>query len=297
MQIKGVVATIGAIIVLFGLLVLGPRVAPTVASAEDNSIPEATPVRASSSGKPMFLDNLPKKFEMPTNETGNLLLREYGAVFLARNGVVPPKKVIFRDADDVDSFQQTLSMSAIKFAGYNIELQSKAARDLIDAIEDAQKAGLTISPRGADSGRRDYEQTRRLWASRVNPGMKYWISKGRISAKEAARIQALPTYAQVPEILRLERSGIYFAKSLDKSIIYSVAPPGTSQHLSMLAFDVAEFDNAKVRAILATHKWFQTVVSDLPHFTYLGVEEKSLPKLGLKQKTDPSGRVFWIPDL
>jgi len=42
-------------------------------------------------------------------------------------------------------------------------------------------------------------------------------------------------------------------KSLDKSIIYSVAPPGASQHLSMLALDVKEFQNAKVRETLARH--------------------------------------------
>ena len=46
----------------------------------------------------------------------------------------------------------------------------------------------------------------------------------------------------------------------------------------MLAFDVNEFDNPRVREILAKHGWFQTVLSDLPHFTYLGLKEKDLPK-------------------
>ena len=245
----------------------------------------------------MFLEHLPKNFEMPTDETGSLLLREYGAVFLARNGVVPPKKLIFRDDADVDAFQNSVEAASKKIGGSTIELQKVAMDDLSDAIDEARKAGLSITARGADSGKRDYEQTRRLWASRVNPGMKYWVAKGRVSAAEAKRIQALATFQQVPEILRLEQSGTYFAKSLDKSIIYSVAPPGTSQHLAMLAFDVAEFDNARVRAILAKHKWFQTVASDLPHFTYIGVPEKDLAALGLKQKADNTGRIFWVPDL
>ena len=97
-------------------------------------------------------------------------------------------------------------------------------------------------------------------------------------------------------VLELEENGLYFAKDLSKSIIYSVAPPGTSQHLSMLALDVAEFDDKDVRALLIEHKWFQTVVSDLPHFTYLGVREDELADLGLK-KVLSCHRTFWLPDV
>jgi hypothetical protein len=64
----------------------------------------------------------------------------------------------------------------------------------------------------------------------------------------------------------------------------------------MLAFDVKEHEDPRVRALLAKHKWFQTVVSDLPHFTYLGVEETELPGLGLKKVTE-GGRTFWVPDI
>ncbi|HMJ08621.1 MAG TPA: hypothetical protein VK468_06430, partial [Pyrinomonadaceae bacterium] len=83
---------------------------------------------------------------------------------------------------------------------------------------------------------------------------------------------------------------------LSKSIIYSVAPPGASQHLSMLAFDVKEFDAEDVRVTLAKHRWFQTVTSDLPHFTYLGVAESELAGLGLK-RVEHAGRPFWVPDI
>jgi hypothetical protein len=64
----------------------------------------------------------------------------------------------------------------------------------------------------------------------------------------------------------------------------------------MLAFDVKEHDNAKVRSILGEHGWFQTVSSDMPHFTFLGVKEEELPSLGLK-KTTNGGRTFWVPEL
>ena len=75
----------------------------------------------------------------------------------------------------------------------------------------------------------------------------------------------------------------------------SVAAPGTSQHIAMLALDVAEYGNASARRILANHGWFQTVKSDLPHFTYLGRKEKDLPALGLRSVTI-GNQVFWIPD-
>lgn len=298
MQLRGAAAGSGGVIFLLTLFLLGPNAGP-VTSAEQivkpRSTPRPSPSRTLKSGS-MFLENLPSKFEMPTDETGNLLLREYGAVFLARNGAVPPGKIIFRDEEDVQAFQNSVEAATKKIGGSTVVLQKAALDDLSEAIDEARKEGLSITPRGADSARRNYEQTRKLWLSRVVPAMKYWVAKGRVSASEARRIQSLSAFDQVPEILRLEQAGIYFAKSLDKSIIYSVAPPGTSQHLSMLALDVAEFDNARVRAILAKHRWFQTVASDLPHFTYVGVQEKDLPALGLKQRAG-TGRTFWVPDL
>ena len=272
----------------------------SVGSKAEPSTPDATPTPTTIMTEPeqknAFLDNLPKDFEQPNDDAGNLLLKEYGAVFLARNGAVPPKKVVFKDEADVAAFQASLKTSLEKIGGYKIELQSAAMTALKDAIAEARASKISISPRGADSARRGYTQTVSLWASRVNPGFVYWVGKGRVTQAEAKRIKALTPYEQVSEILKLEQDNIFFAKSLDKSIIYSVAPPGTSQHLSMLALDVKEFDNPQVRLILAKHGWFQTVSSDLPHFTYLGVEESELSQLGLKMVSN-GGRTFWIPDI
>lgn len=243
-----------------------------------------------------FLANLPAGFEQPSDDAGRLLLREYGAVFLARGGAAPPKKVVFRDEADVLAFQATLKQSTEQIGGIKVVLQEAAINALRAARADAAKSGLTISPRGADSARRGYNQTVSLWASRVEPGLDHWVAKGKVDRSEAARIRSLSPYQQVSEILRLEQDKIFFARSLDKSIIYSVAPPGTSQHISMLALDVKEFDNARVREILADHGWFQTVVSDLPHFTFLGVKKTELNKLGLREEKN-SGRSFWVPNL
>ena len=122
------------------------------------------------------------------------------------------------------------------------------------------------------------------------------VSKGRVTKADADRITALSPPDQVPEIFKLESQGIYFSKDLSKSIIYSVAPPGMSQHISLLALDVEQNDNGAVRAVLADHGWFQTVISDLPHFTYLGVKASELSGLGLK-KSSSGGRDYWVPDI
>jgi hypothetical protein len=111
-----------------------------------------------------------------------------------------------------------------------------------------------------------------------------------------ARLKGLPRRSQVAEVLALEKEGIFFSKDLSKSILYSIAAPGASQHIAMLAFDVNEFDNPRVREILAKHGWFQTVLSDLPHFTFLGLKEKDLPKNGLMQ-VEVDGQTFWIPNV
>ena len=243
-----------------------------------------------------FEKNLPDGFARPTDDVGVRLLGEYGSVFVARGGAVVPKTVVFKGDAEVAAFQSSLRGSKDTVGGVEIELQSAAMSALKEAATEAVQNKLTITPRGADSAKRSYEDTVGLWKSRVEPGLTHWVRQGRITAADAERIRAFSPFEQVPEILKLESQGMFFAKDLSKSIIYSVAPPGSSQHLSMLALDVAEHDNSQVRSILAKHGWYQTVVSDLPHFTFLGEKEDSLVALGLK-RTERGNRVFWVPDI
>jgi len=273
---------------------------PSVAT-EVNSSSEATRnVNVNSSGPGIERDgfpaNLPAGFIQPSDETGRRLLKEYGAVFFARGGAVPPKTVVFRDEKEVAAFQGGVPRATESVGGVTIQLQAAAMQALKEAAAEAVNGGSSITPKGADAAARSYQDTVGLWASRVDPGLTHWTAKRKISAAEAARIRALSPFDQVPEILRLESRGTYFSKDLSKSVLYSVAPPGSSQHLSMLALDVTEHDNPRVRAVLAKHGWYQTVISDLPHFTFLGVPESSLPKLGLKKMSN-AGRVFWVPDI
>lgn len=243
-----------------------------------------------------FYSQLPRDLIVPNDEVEMRLLIEYGSVFVARGGATPPKTVVFKDQAEVSTFQSSLKTSSETVGDFSLELQSPAMDGLRKAIADAKNAGLSITPRDKDSAKRSYDETIELWNSRVDPALKHWIAQGKMTQSQADKLKALSPYDQVPEVLRLESQGIYFAKDLSKSIIYSVAPPGTSQHLSMLAFDCSEFENPKVRDILAKYGWYQTVISDLPHFTYLGVGENELEKLGLKKVSD-KGRTFWIPDI
>src|SRR5258707_4319487 len=170
-------------------------------------------------------------------------------------------------------------------------------KELLRAREDAQKEGLDITPRdGAEAARRSFEDSLDLWHTRFQPALDYWLARGRLTAAQVARLKSLPLHDQIAEVLELEEGGIYFSKDLSKSILYSIAAPGTSQHIAMLAFDVNEFLNPRVREILAKHGWFQTVLSDLPHFTFLGLKEKDLPKQGLKH-VEVDGQTFWIPNI
>lgn len=224
------------------------------------------------------------------------ILADYGAVFTSQNQTIVPPYVIFPDAEAVNKWQASVKSEKKILSGISIELQSVAMRALLAAQATAKEARLTISPNGSTAAARSYEDTAKLWRSRVDPGLSFHLKQKHISATETETIRKLSPKDQISEILKLEAKGFYFSKSLDKSILYSVAAVGTSQHISLLALDVKEHNNQQVRAILAKHGWFQTVVSDQPHFTYLGVTEDKLPSLGLKKVVN-GGRIYWLPDI
>lgn len=225
------------------------------------------------------------------------IVADYGAIFVATESIMPPPVCMFQSDVEVLAFQNAAKFGVATIGGTTINLQPKAMLELLEARNEAHEAGLDITPRGgSEAARRSYSATLRLWNSRFNPALAHWQQRGRISREQAARLRALPIYEQVREVLNLEKSGIYFSTGFDKSILYSVAAPGTSQHISMLALDVAQFANPRVRKILAKHGWFQTVKSDMPHFTYLGLDEAQLSGHGLKSVVVGS-QIFWIPNL
>lgn len=224
------------------------------------------------------------------------VLEDYGAMFMASNAVLPPPVCVFANEAEVTKFQAEAKFTSAIVGRARIELQPAAMDALVSARAEAHEQGLDITPRGgAEAARRSYADTLRLWDTRFLPALTYWTGKGRLSSKDAARLRQLPINDQVREVLELERQGIFFSKDLSKSILYSIAAPGTSQHTAMLALDVTQFGDQRIRRILAAHAWFQTVKSDLPHFTFLGVDEKDLPSLGLKS-IRVNSQVFWVPN-
>lgn len=225
------------------------------------------------------------------------ILNEYGSVFIVGDGVVPPPKCMFEDADEVNAFQQRIFKAGAEINGTRIELQTIAMEQLLEARKAAVKEGLDITPRGGfEAARRSFADTLRLWKSRFEPALAYWLKEGRLNAEQVEKLKSLPVKEQVREVLELEKQGIYFNTWFNNSILYSVAAPGTSQHLSMLALDVKEFADERVRKILAEHGWFRTVQNDTPHFTFLARREKDLKKMGLKKVETKDGE-FWIPDV
>jgi len=225
------------------------------------------------------------------------VLNEYGAMFLATADVAVPSVCMFQNSAQVKNYQDRISIAKEDFGDAQIELQAGAMKALLEAKRELQEKNLTLTPRdGAEAARRSFEDTVRLWNSRFEPACEHWIAKKRLKIEEVANLKALPINEQVREVLKLEEKKIYFNTFFNNSILYSVAAPGTSQHLSMLAFDAEEFQNEKVRKILGDHGWFRTVKNDAPHFTYLGLKKDELKRNGLKKIVTGDGE-YWIPNI
>lgn len=242
---------------------------------------------------------LAKVFASVSSSVERRLFSEYGAIFTTL--ATPPPGVIFADASEVEQFQASLKVSRALLGDYEIELQSEAMEALNAAVEESSAENGRITARASDSGGRSYQDTVGLWLRNITRGLAHWESVGRISADHAQLIRNLPPEGQVAVILDLEETQqLFFGTFFDKSILYSVAAPGASQHLSLLAFDVAEYEDEEVECVLGLHGWFRTVPNDLPHFTYLGHAPESLADKGLMLVTREYGDrsySFWTPNI
>ncbi|HEX6280512.1 MAG TPA: hypothetical protein VFZ49_10935 [Pyrinomonadaceae bacterium] len=223
------------------------------------------------------------------------VLREYGSVFVAGADVLVPDKCIFDSRETAERFQKRAKFVREHIGGVEITLQPPAMISLLSAIEEAVAIGVRITPRdGSIAGGRDYDDTIRLWDSRFYRALDYWLARGKITKEEADRARLLAAYEQVPLVLNWESKMIWFSTGFNRSILSSVAAPGTSQHLSGLAFDVTEYSDSRVRLIMNKHGWYQTVLADEPHFTYLGGRETQLAGSGLRLLVSNRYR-YWVP--
>ena len=240
---------------------------------------------------------LEKFCPVSTNIVARRVLEDYGSMFSAHESIVVPSSCVHDGEAEVIRYQKGLKTSAHEIGGVQIELQQTAAESLRKAIEEASGQGLTITPLdGAIAGRRSYGDTLMLWNSRYFPALEFWIRRGRLSESDRDSINRLDLQKKIEKVLEWEAQGIYFSTNRTRSIFTSTAPPGTSQHLALIAFDVVESWNPEVRLILNRNGWFQTIIDDAPHFTYLGFPETELPGRGLRAVAK-SGVIFWVPNI
>jgi hypothetical protein len=222
---------------------------------------------------------------------------EYGAVFAATEKVTLPPTCIFADEAAVTAFRSKLQIQQLTIHGTNLLLQKDAADSLTQVLADAEMSGVTIAPLdGPIAGARTYYETLRIWNSRFEPALRFWSRRGMIASEDVAAIRSMKLDQQIERVIEWESKGYWFGTSRNRSIFSSTAPPGTSQHISLIALDVAPPLTAVKRSLLNARGWFQTVKGDPGHFTYLGVPESDLPKRGLKAILS-EGITYWTPDL
>jgi hypothetical protein len=231
------------------------------------------------------------------NPAAKKVLTEYGAMFVASDKIVSPPTCLFRSDEEVATFQSGLTTGLVVINGVQFQFQKAAAESLNAAIADGLVQGIRIRPLdGTIAGGRNYSEAVRLWNSRFQPALKYWVAHEKISPDEASTVSAMTTDQQVEKVIVWEESGMSFGTNLKGSIFASTAPPGASQHLSLIAIDIAPPMTPSVMALMNSHGWYQTVKGDRSHFTYLGLTEKELPGHGLKAILFDR-IMYWIPNI
>jgi hypothetical protein len=209
------------------------------------------------------LDNQQRFLATITHQIKNLpqpntyeytLLRAYGTVFINQQPEIKlPPKVILENEQETQEFQGTMRVTLVEGTS-ECHLQKVAA----DAFNKARSI-INIPLKSGYSG----DCTRSF-----NTNLRFWQKYANNRTLEAVQ------------------------QGKETKILGTVAPPGTSQHLWGLALDL-RVSSASQRQALNQNGWFQTVENDIPHWTYLGWDEESLPKFGLQNKT-VRGVTYWL---
>ena len=182
------------------------------------------------------------------------LLRSYGTVFINQeSGIKLPEKVILDNELETQSFQDKISIELVN--GTEECYLQKPAAAALNKAKDLENIPLKSGYAG--DCLRNFATNLRFWNKYANRETLNQVKAGK-----------------------------------EIKILGLVAPPGTSQHLWGLAIDLQILTPSQ-KQTLNENGWFQTVVNDLPHWTYLGWREEDLPKFGLQQKII-QGIKYWI---
>ncbi|MFM7405688.1 MAG: D-alanyl-D-alanine carboxypeptidase family protein [Cuspidothrix sp.] len=185
------------------------------------------------------------------------LLRFYGTVFINQNLAIKlPEKVLLDNELDTQSFQDTMNMALVD--GTQECYLQKVATEALNTAKNL--ANISLKSGYPGDCMRSYATNLRFWNKYANSQTLDQVKSGK-----------------------------------ETKILGLVAPPGTSQHLWGLAIDLQVSTPAQ-RQALNENGWFQTVVNDQPHWTYLGWNEDELPKFGLQQKI-VQGIKYWVTPL
>ena len=232
-----------------------------------------------------------------SNAVERRIVAEYGAVFLnADENVKIPARCRFENEDEVSAFHAEMEISRESIGGKTVELQKAAMESLLKILNEVEG----VTPKGRNPARRSFAAVQTSWDNTVRAGIDYWRenanAEGRkLSTRQAQKLKSLTGEPQIKMVFELESEGFSFHPERNRSITVYTAIPGASQHLLLLALDIEEYADAKVRAAFAARGWFQAVFRDRPHFTYLGLRAEDLPALGLEMKKF-EGREFWVPN-
>lgn len=187
-----------------------------------------------------------------------ILLKTYGAALIEPNHIAKlPSTVLLNNEQETQAFQNTLTM--VKVNDTNDCFLQAAAANALNQARSQENIPLK-SGYGSGDCTRTYATNLRFWHKYANQNTLEKVKQGQ-----------------------------------ETTILSTVAPPGASQHLWGLAIDL-RISNQKQRQTLNQHGWFQTVVNDIPHWTYLGLTEQDLMNSGLINHIE-RGISYWVTPL
>ncbi|MDX1985634.1 MAG: D-alanyl-D-alanine carboxypeptidase family protein [Candidatus Obscuribacter sp.] len=227
----------------------------------------------------------------PAEPVSAAILAQYGALYVSEPQLVLPSNCI-PTRQELSEFSRRVVFENRTIDGIQVSFQRPALDAFMGAREAASARGLSIRPNGTNATLRDYETTVEIWQRNLQAG----INVHGAAAGRQTELLSPDIRLSIAVVLDLEKSGLLLGSGGGKSILQVAAPPGTSQHISGLAVDIVEHEDAQVRQIMADNGFYQTIANDFTHFTYLGLKSDQLSAVGLAPR-EIEGRTFYVPVL
>ncbi len=227
----------------------------------------------------------------PAEPVSAAILAQYGALYVSDAQLILPSNCI-PTRQELAAFSRRVVFESRNIDGIQVSFQKPALDAFLTAREAAAARGLSIRPNGTNATLRDYETTVEIWQRNLQAG----INVHSAAAERRAELLSPEIRLSIAVVLELEKKGLLLGSGGGKSILQVAAPPGTSQHISGLAVDIVEHEDARVRQIMADNGFYQTIANDFTHFTYLGLKSDQLAAVGLAPRVI-EGRPFYVPVL